>query len=806
MAKPTAGPHGLPNSPSASTGLSGNYADAARGTGSTADQPVSPHNNDQVMLTPATCHSSQSEAPIQMDTDGAPRAQDKRCDQTQRSLQRMHACTSGPTYKHGRHRPKQQIVTAEPSTSQTTTAEPMDASECIDHMNPLRVSASEIAARTHHTGVCRVSETDDYLSADQRPTDTAGIMTAGDQMQGPATPPSPPPDFMQEIAYPTAPDEAPKIDRLDEGTDEYDDHDDIKKQPLHADAIPTLDTAKWPFPHREVDKETAYVYDVVRASGRHNHEQAKILLPTALNIDGWKQEATGHPQDPLIMQGIQFGFPIQYCGPPQYTQGATPNHASARNHQSHIRKYVQEETRHGALEGPFSAPPFTPWCVVSPLMSREKAGSTDRRIIVDLSFPDGGVNKYIQPHIFNGEEATHNLPTIESAVDTISHMCPGQVTMAVVDLSRAYRQFPVSPLDWPLLGISVDNEYFFDRRMPFGARMSSFTMQTLADFVVRALNVRGIKAHMYLDDIIVVGPTPQVAERQYAQTLDLIKKLGLQVAEKKLQKPATKVKWLGIEIDTANNTLAIPQEKLAEIKRCMAAAAKRDSVTKKQLQRIIGMVNHLAKVVRAARLFIGRILAAYRAAEGDIVPVAHQVRSDVKWFARHLSAANGRAIIPSNRVVLRIWADACMEGAGASDGDRFYTFQLPSRMATTHHIAHLEAINCVAAARAFIHTGHAGGTIELHCDNKPSIDAFRSGRARDPVLAACSRALWYRAAETDTSITFTHVPGEAMALPDALSRVYSDESHRKLAKSLVASLKLKRVDINPAMFSYAAFL
>ena len=614
------------------------------------------------------------------------------------------------------------------------------------------------------------------------------------------------PEFMVNINYPVVNEEKTHTDPLAPWIGPLDAEIDLHGNDIPPSATVTVDTKKWPFPHRAMDAKTAYIYDVVKSSGCHNHEGAKIPLHTALNVHTWKLEATGHPNDEVVLQGIQFGFPIQYCGPPQYAAGETPNHASARCHGDHLNRYILEESAQGAVEGPFVQPPFTPWFVTSPLMTREKAGSNDRRIIVDLSFPDGGVNKYIIPHVFNGHEATHNLPTIESAVSTIANTCPGEVVMAVVDLSRAYRQFPVCPLDWPLLGVKVAQQYFFDRRLPFGARMSSYTMQMAADFIVRALERRGIKAHMYLDDVVIISPNRHMAHRQYDQTLHLIEALGLKVAEKKLQPPSPRVTWLGIQFDTENNSLAIPNEKLEDIKRCMAAAARKTTLTKKQLQRVIGVINHLAKVVRAARLFIGRILAAYRATEGEEVKVTRHVKADMKWFARFLSSANGRAILPHNRTVLRIWADACMDGGGASDGEFYYTFKFPPRMSSSHHITQLEAMNCMAAARAFVRSAHAGGIIAIHCDNKASIDAFKSGRAKDPVLAACSRAFWYKAAEMDTTMEFTHIPGEAMELPDALSRAHLDEEHRALADHLIRRLNLKRMEATPDMFSYASFL
>ena len=220
----------------------------------------------------------------------------------------------------------------------------------------------------------------------------------------------------------------------------------------------------------------------------------------------------------MVLEGIKYGFPIQYSGPPQYQDEVPTNNTSALKFSAHVKTYIEREQQHGALEGPFTNNPFHPWFVISPLMTREKAESEDRRVIVDLSFPEGGINRHIAPHQFEGQEATHNLPTVEAAIKSIAEMCPGDVHMSVIDLSRAYRPFPVSPLDWPLLGIAHEGLCYFDRRIPFGSRMSSFIMQSVAQFIIRAMEARGIVAHMYLDDIIIIAATKEIATRHYAQT------------------------------------------------------------------------------------------------------------------------------------------------------------------------------------------------------------------------------------------------------------------------------------------------
>ena len=614
------------------------------------------------------------------------------------------------------------------------------------------------------------------------------------------------PTFMQNIAYPFTDAELAQTSPIGD----YCEVDDTIVDDYHTGDVRPGDGGRyfrsWPFPAPFLQHELAMVYDAARTTRGPNHIAPRILMPTDLNLREWEATATGHHDDPWIIDAVKYGFPIQYSGPPMFQPSSIYNHTSAAGYRATIQEYIQKETGMGALHGPYPSPPFVPWFHISPMMTRQKPDSNDRRVIVDLSYPDGGVNAFIEPHVFNGRPANHNLPTIESAVQAIASTCPGDIHLSVIDLSRAYRQFPVPPTDWPMLGIQFDGMYYFDGRLPFGARLSSFAMQSVAHFILRALRVKGIVAFMYLDDILMVSAGRDQAQKQFDTTLSTLCLLGLQVAEHKLQPPSREVTWLGVKFDLNRNELSIPQDKLAVIKQCLAATAKRTSITRKHLQSVLGYINHLAKVVRPARIFISRMLAALRAAQGDTITVTKHVKADLAWFCRFLDKENARTIIPHSRTVLRIWADSSLKGGGATDGERCYAHSYPSDTSDTHHITQLEAVNVLAAARAFVSPAHAGGHVEIYSDNMSSVSVYTSGRARDPILAACCRAMWYHAAQTQTMLVFTHVPGEDMVLPDALSRASFDPRLSALADAIIEREGISRISLPKAKFSYTAFM
>ena len=93
-----------------------------------------------------------------------------------------------------------------------------------------------------------------------------------------------------------------------------------------------------------------------------------------LNILAWERESTGHDGDEMVLNGVKYGFPLQYYGGPIYTDNAAvQNHHSACHYPEAIQKHIEKEESLGMVIGPSESPPFTPWCHISPIMTRAKS-------------------------------------------------------------------------------------------------------------------------------------------------------------------------------------------------------------------------------------------------------------------------------------------------------------------------------------------------------------------------------------------------------------------------------------------------
>ena len=92
---------------------------------------------------------------------------------------------------------------------------------------------------------------------------------------------------------------------------------------------------------------------------------------------------------------------------------------------------------------------------ISPLMTRDKAGSDKRRTIVDLSWPKGhSVNNGVSNSSYLGTQFELKYPTIDSIVATLNRLGPA-TKIFKIDISRAFRHIRIDPGDLDLLGLKV---------------------------------------------------------------------------------------------------------------------------------------------------------------------------------------------------------------------------------------------------------------------------------------------------------------------------------------------------------------
>ena len=333
----------------------------------------------------------------------------------------------------------------------------------------------------------------------------------------------------------------------------------------------------------------------VKLGNKPNFLGARISVRSQLNVDQWKHYLVDY-WDEQLLEFLQFGFPLGFNR--QCTlKSDSNNHKSAVEYPKDIETYLTEEREFGSIVGPFLEHPIKN-AHFSPFMTRFKPNSSNRRVIIDLSWPKGfSLNDGVEKNGYMGSEFKLTFPTLDDLPQCLVKLGKG-AHIYKVDVSRAFRHLKVDSYDYDLLGLTC---------LPFRTHHGSQFFQRTSDtvhYIMRQMNHDVIN---YIDDFLGYG-TPSVADASFHTLLDVMSKLGLTISQKKLVCPTTKAICLGIEVDTVAGTVAIPSDKLAEVKDIILKWDHRSHCTKCELQSLLGTLLYVDKCVRLARIFLNRML------------------------------------------------------------------------------------------------------------------------------------------------------------------------------------------------------
>ena len=342
------------------------------------------------------------------------------------------------------------------------------------------------------------------------------------------------------------------------------------------------------------------------------------------------------------------------------------NHASARNFSDHIDKYLREELQFQAILGPFDDPPIK--MHISPLMTREKSGSDSRRAIIDLSFPkSSSLHDGVAKNSYLGTEFQMHYPSVDSIIQTLRTLSPS-ARIFKVDISRAFRQLKIDPGDIDLLGLQHKDQLYLDLSVPFGYCLGSFFFSKISDSTKYIMANNGHNALVNYIDNLIYCSLPSTVNQSYQFLLSLLQDLGLDISEKKLCPPDTKVICLGILFDTVDRTIFIPPNKLSEIVKVCHDWPDKKVVTKNQLQSLLGLLLYINKCVKPARYFLNRMLHLLR---------DNFVNDHIVLTQTFLKSYNGITIYDIKPLNIRMYLDAFLQGLGGCYETLFTPFPSP---------------------------------------------------------------------------------------------------------------------------------
>ena len=103
-------------------------------------------------------------------------------------------------------------------------------------------------------------------------------------------------------------------------------------------------------------------------------------------------------------------------------------------------------------------------------------------------------------------------------------------------------------------------------------------------------------------------PWPSRLIRALDYLTSLCERLGVPLAPHKLVNPTTCLIFLGIEVDSVTSQLRLPADKLARVRLLISEWRGWKACRRKDLESLVGLLNHACEVVRSGRSFLRRML------------------------------------------------------------------------------------------------------------------------------------------------------------------------------------------------------
>ncbi len=496
---------------------------------------------------------------------------------------------------------------------------------------------------------------------------------------------------------------------------------------------------------------------------------------TPLRWRVWEEELLEHPDREwvkFLVRGVKCGFRLGHDQRKVKLEQRSGTMYEATQHSTIISEYLEKEVREKRVwrmgeSAQVSGVQLSPFGVIP------KKGKPGRwRLIVNLSAPEGGsVNDGIAKELSSVEYAS-----VDDVVRKILELGKG-ATMAKADVKAAYRNVPVHPRDRWLLGMEWEGVTYVDGTLPFGLRSAPLLFTALGDAIEWAASKWGAKwIRHYIDDFIVVGKegTGECVEALKAFK-ETCQKLGMPLDDGKEEGPNEVLTFLGIEIDSAKMEIRLPQQKLEELRNTLRKWRGMKSCRRRDLESIVGSLNHACKVVRPGRAFKRRLLDLMTTViRGDRrVRLNLEARADLEWWYQLGLNWKGTSMMGSVSECPQetMLSDASGSWGCAATWDNKW-FQLSwkeAERAKDWNIMPKELLPILVATVVW-KARWRGKVIRAKCDNMAVVATIKSGSCREKVAMHLRRCLAFVEASVPLTIVAEHIRGVENTVADALSR------------------------------------
>ena len=465
-------------------------------------------------------------------------------------------------------------------------------------------------------------------------------------------------------------------------------------------------------------------------------------------------------------------------------------------------EFVSNQILKELADGKYIRANFVPHCVHALGVVGKSDGSY--RIITDCKRPIGdSINNYM-------DTTFHNFSY--STVDQAASLIKQGMFMATVDISSAYRSIPVHPDQWTFQGVSWplhDNTqgYYLDTHLCYGLRCAPYIFTKISDFIANTMVRLGFGPVInYLDDFLVYGETFESCQAAQTALIVLLGQLGFRVSWKKCSSPSTNVRYLGIIFDSVDFSLKLPEDKLGKLYSELMFFKDRTRATKKQIQRLCGILSHCSKVVRGGRTFSHRVIELLRGLPygNPRIRLSNEFRLDIQWWISFARTFNGKehlihpnfgdgpilhtdsSLLGYGLVYENDWQAGCFNALNNPSFieclDQSHEHWVNMDPPVGESINYLELIPVYQALIRYALIWQNQHVL-LFSDNTQVVAMINKGISDSKASMALLRDMFWICASNNIYLTARHIPGELNVLPDMLSRLSDNKFSSSFAMS-----------------------
>ena len=516
-------------------------------------------------------------------------------------------------------------------------------------------------------------------------------------------------------------------------------------------------------------------------------------IPCDMNIHAWEYYLHYKDDDSkqlYLKESIKYGFaivdpdtdiPTYFCD----------NYKSVTSGDS--CNYIHDLIASELTQGKFVISDMVPKCVHA--LGAIPKGDGTYRPITDCKRPLGlSINNFMT--------TTHqpfNYVTTDQVSDNLSPNC----YMATTDISSAYRSVSIRHDHWDYQGLTwpgADQIYLKDTRMCFGLRCAPYCFTAITEFVVRTMNRLGFaKVSGYIDDFIVFGETEEECLLSQCTLMSVLGDLGFSVSWRKCCPPSQKVRYLGIDFDSKEMTLSLPTDKLEKLHSELEFFKGRGRATKKQLQRLCGIIAHCSKVIRGGRTFSRRLidLLSNLGENNPRIRLTSEFQKDIQWWISFAAIFNGKEkiISPNFGDGPIVHTDSCLKGYGLLSGvdwqaGYFNTKSTPQNLNKCCHEhehwsnldvtpgAHISFLELIPILQALLRYREKWSDQHVLCmtDNTQVVSAINKGTNINVNTMSILRQIFWICVTYNIYLCARHIPGVENVIPDMLSHVFESDT------------------------------